>query len=83
MLGAVEPEDRRRRSPAGIHLVICALDGCDGASRLINSTTDTVMGSKTAAFVLSMVRAIVGGRLPPVKIKLTQKLQLLLKDGAG
>lgn len=83
MLGAVEPEDRRRRSPAGIYLVICALDGCDGASRLINSTTDTVMGSKTAAFVLSMVRAIVGGRLPPVKIKLTQELQLLLKEGAG
>jgi hypothetical protein len=30
-----------------------------------------------------MVRAITGGRLPPVTFKLTQELQLLLKEGAG
>ena len=30
-----------------------------------------------------MVRAITGGRLPSVTLKLTQELQLLLKEGAG
>ena len=30
-----------------------------------------------------MVRAITGGRLPPVTLKLTQGLQVLLKEGAG
>ncbi len=30
-----------------------------------------------------MARAITGGRLPPVTLKLTQELQLLLKEGAG
>lgn len=30
-----------------------------------------------------MVRAIAGGRLPPLTFKLTQELQLLLKEGAG
>ncbi|MFT6075176.1 MAG: hypothetical protein ACJAZ1_002102 [Yoonia sp.] len=30
-----------------------------------------------------MVRAITGGRLPPVTLNLTQELQLLLKEGAG
>ncbi|UTH45301.1 hypothetical protein [Loktanella salsilacus] len=30
-----------------------------------------------------MVRAITGGRLPSVTLKLTQELQLLLREGAG
>jgi hypothetical protein len=36
-VGEVVAEERRRRSPVGNYLLICALDGCDGASRLSNS----------------------------------------------